>query len=102
MFYAEILLLSFFVSLQLTTSCTFFKDIFLFVFLSIQNNLNDRKHKNIANVICKTLLTGFTTKKFHKIKLQIGMTNLYFIIQIPLSSHMCVTPCITHTAQEEC
>ena len=82
--------------------CTFFKDIFLFVFLSVQNNLNDRKHKNIANVICKTLLTGFTTKKFHKIKLQIGMTNLYFIIQIPLSSHMCVTPCITHTAQEEC
>ena len=57
-------------------ACTFFKDIFLFVFLSIQNNLNDRKHKNIANVICKTLLTGFTTKKFHKIKLQIGMTNL--------------------------
>ena len=74
--------ITFFVSLQLTTSCTFGKDIFLFVFLSIQNNLNDRKHKNIANVICKTLLTGFTTKKFHKIKLQIGMTNLYFIIQI--------------------
>ena len=29
------------------------------------------------------------TKKFHKIKLQIGMSNHYFIIQIPISSHMC-------------